>query len=156
MTEPATPTASAMSVTSMTPALPRTAPVIGLDNQFWWDGAAIAELRIQECADCGRLRHPPGPMCPACHSLNWHHRRASGRGTVHSYTVHHARFADLPNPYLVALIDLEEGVRVVSNLVDIEPAAVCIGLPVEVVFRHSGGAQTIPLFRPAATGARPE
>ncbi|KAB2339094.1 hypothetical protein F8566_49000 [Actinomadura rudentiformis] len=125
-------------------------PAIGLDTAFYWDGAKEGELRIQCCADCGALRHPPGPMCPKCHSVKRDHVVASGRGEVHSYVVHH--HPPVPGktpPYVVAVIDLDEGVRVVGNVNGCAPEDVSIGMPVQVVFERVDDDLTLPQWIPA-------
>ncbi len=140
------------------PARPnlRPRPVVNRDNAFFWDGVAAGELRIQRCVSCGELRHPPGPMCPHCRSTDWDHVVASGRGTVHANVVHH--HPPLPGvdvPHGVLLVDLEEGVRVVSEPVGMTPREVRIGMPVELEFRDLDDDMTVVAFRPAA-GALPE
>jgi uncharacterized OB-fold protein/acyl dehydratase len=136
------------------PALPpprRPRPAISDDTRFFWEGVDRGELRIQRCLACGRLRHPPGPMCPACRSLDWDAIVASGRGVVHSYVVpHHPRLPAFPERYVVALVDLEEGTRLVTNLVGVEPEAVRIGMAVELAVTRVDDELTLPLFRPAA------
>jgi uncharacterized OB-fold protein len=93
-------------------------------------------------------------MCPKCRSLDWDTLTASGRGTVHSFVVpHHPALPMFPQPYVVALIDLEEGTRLVSNLVEIAPEAVSIGMPVELTIVAVDDGLTLPLFRPGG-GAR--
>jgi uncharacterized protein len=132
-------------------------PAIGPDTRFFWDGARDGELRVQRCAECGRLRHPPGPMCPACHATEHDHVVANGRGTVHSYVVHH--HPPVPGrtpPFVVALVDLEEGVRVVGNLLDCPPGQVRIGMPVELVFEQVDEELTLPQWRPAGAPRTPE
>ena len=110
------------------------------ETRFWLEGAAAGELRIQRCAECGSLRHPPRPMCPTCHSLRWETVRASGKGTVYSYVVYHHRPpSGLEVPYAVLLVELEEGTRVVGNLVGADPGSVHVGDPVEVVFVSDDG-----------------
>jgi uncharacterized OB-fold protein len=124
------------------------------DTAFWLEGAAVGELRIQRCAACGVLRHPPRPMCPACNSLDWDFRKASGRGTVYSYVVyHHQPATGLEVPYTVLVVELEEGVRVVGNLVQADPKEVSVGMPVEVVFvADPGDDLVLPQWRPAGDG----
>jgi uncharacterized OB-fold protein len=127
----------------------RPHPAINEDSAFFWEGAAAGELRIQRCTSCGTLRHPPRPGCGACGSLDWDWTVASGRGTVHSFVVHH--YPPVPGfepPFLVALIDLEEGTRLISNLIEVEPAEARIGMPVEVTFVAVDDELTLPLFRP--------
>lgn len=132
----------------------RPRPSINEDNRFFWEGVARGELLIQRCAGCAVLRHPPRPMCPRCRSVDWDTVRASGRGTVHSYVVpHHPRMPGFPTPYVVVLVDLEEGTRLVSNLVDVAVDAVRIGMPVELVITAVDDGLTLPLFRPAPQGS---
>ncbi len=134
----------------------RPRPSINEDNRFFWEGVARGELLIQRCAACAALRHPPRPMCPRCRSLDWDTLRASGRGTVHSYVVpHHPRLPAFPAPYVVVLVDLEEGTRLVSNLVDVAVDAVRIGMPVELAITAVDDGLTLPLFRAARHG-RPD
>jgi uncharacterized OB-fold protein len=120
----------------------RSAP----DDAFFWDGAAAGRLLIQRCADCGGLRHPPAPMCGACGSLAWDTVEASGRGRVYSwmYSLHPNRPDDAPR--IVILVELEEGTRLVSNLVDPPHAGPYDDLPVIVDFRDDRGTPT-PYFR---------
>jgi uncharacterized OB-fold protein len=117
------------------------------DTRFFWDGAREGRLLIQRCKDCATLRHPPGPMCPACQSLEWDTVQSSGKGTVYSFVVmHHPQIPPFEYPNTVLLVELEEGTRLVSQLVDSSAAEIDIGTPVEVVFREEDGF-TFPLFR---------
>src|SRR5215472_6180346 len=123
----------------------RPRPAIGDDTRFFWEGVERGELLIQRCPACGALRHPPRPMCPRCRSLDRDTVRASGRGTVYSYVVpHHPRLPAFPERYVVALVDLEEGSRLVTNLVGVAPEDVRIGMPVVVEITTAGGL-TLPL-----------
>ncbi len=127
----------------------RPRPAVSADTAFFWEGAQRGELLIQRCANCGTLRHPARPMCGACGSLDWEAVRSSGRGEVYSYVVHH--HPPVPGfavPFVVALIELEEGTRIVSNLEGVAPEDVAIGLPVEVFFETIDDDLTLPLFRP--------
>jgi len=132
------------------PAAPRRPrPAVNDDNRFFWDAVARGELRIQRCASCGKLRHPPRPMCPKCQSLEWDTIRASGKGTVHSYVVpYHPQLPMFPQPYIVVLVDLAEGTRLVSNLIDIAPEEAKVGMPVELVMVEVEEGFSLPLFRP--------
>jgi len=126
----------------------RPRPATNEDTAFFWEGAARGELLIQRCASCGTLRHPPRPACPSCRSLEWDTQRAGGRGTVHSYVVHHhPPVPGFEPPYVVVLVELEEGTRLVSNLVDADPSEVSIGMPVEVEFVRVDDELTLPLFK---------
>ena len=129
----------------------RLAPAIGPDTEFFWNGLRERKLLIQRCGGCGALRHPPRPMCPKCRSLDWDAIESSGRGTVYSYVMpHEPRFPFFDYPYIVVLVDLDEGVRLVSNLVDINPADVAVGMPVEVYYETFDGGLVLHQFRPAA------
>ena len=132
------------------PRVRRPRPGITHDSQFFWDGIQRGQLLIQRCTGCGELRHPPGPMCPACHSLEWDSAPASGRGSVYSFVVfHHPPIPpfDYPNP--IALVELEEGVRIVSNLVGIAAGDVKIGMPVVCRIAEVEDGYKLPQFHPA-------
>lgn len=127
----------------------RRAPLATRDDQFFWDGVAAGELRLQRCASCGKLRHPPCPMCPWCHSLASRIERASGRGIVYSYVIpRHTAIESDGDPVIVALIELEEGARLVSNLCGVAPDAVRNGMAVEVFFTEFEDGVRLHQFRP--------
>jgi len=127
----------------------RLAPSMTADTQFFWDGVKEHRLLIQQCAVCSALRHPPRPMCPECHSLEWGTVEASGLGTVYSSVIpHHPPLPWFPDPYVVALVDLAEGTRIVTNIVGIAPDLVTIGMPVRVRFEHFDDGLVLPLFGP--------
>lgn len=128
----------------------RAAIAVGRDNAFFWEGVDAGELRVQRCEGCGVLRQPPQPLCDRCGSTEQGFVVSSGRGTVYSHVTHH--YPPLPGvqlPHTVLLVELEEGVRVVSELAPGEdPAAVAIGAPVRVAFEQVPGAnRTLPVFR---------
>jgi hypothetical protein len=126
-------------------------PVISHDTEFFWAGMTAGELRIQHCPSCGRLRHPPGPMCPSCGAGKQDWVVAAGSGTVFSYVVHHhPKVPGKTLPFVVALVELEEGVRMLGELVDIDPARVGIGLPVELALTRIDDELTLPFWRPAS------
>jgi uncharacterized OB-fold protein len=130
----------------------RLAPAITPDTEFFWNGLRESKLLIQRCGGCGQLRHPPRPMCPNCRSLDWETIESSGRGTVYSYVMpHEPKFPFFDYPYVVALVELEEGVRLVSNLTDIDPADVTPGMPVEVYYRTFDNDLVLHQFRPSAS-----
>ncbi len=127
----------------------RLAPSMTADTQFFWDGAKRGQLLLQRCGACATLRHPPRPMCPHCHSLEWDVIEASGRGTVYSFVMpRHPPLPFFEDGYIVALVALEEGVRIVSNLVDVAPEDAWIGLPVKVRFDSFDGDIVLPVFVP--------
>jgi len=127
----------------------RLAPAISPDTEFFWNGLREQKLLIQRCASCGALRHPPRPMCPKCRSLDWEAIASSGRGAVYSYVMpHEPRFAYFEYPYIVVLVELAEGVRLVSNLCDIDPADVTVGMQVEVCYQRFDNDLVLHQFRP--------
>ena len=90
-------------------------------------------------------------MCPHCQSLEWETLRSTGRGTIYSYVItHHPPIPPFEYPFATVLIELEEGIKFVSSLLDIELEQVAIGMPVEVVFHEVEEGFTLPLFRPAS------
>ncbi|MGP5163118.1 Zn-ribbon domain-containing OB-fold protein [Arthrobacter rhombi] len=132
----------------MTKAL-RPRPAINKDNEFFFASLHDGDLTIQQCGGCEELRHPPVPMCPQCHSLDWSPAVMSGRGTVFSYVVmHHPIVPPFEAGYLVAVIELEEGPRVVMNLEGVEPEQVGIGMPVIVTAEKMDEDLVLPVARP--------
>lgn len=128
----------------MTRPLPLSTP----DSRWWWDGIDSETLLIQRCDGCSRLRHPPLPSCPHCHSLDWSRVPASGRGTVHSVTVlHHPPLPGFDYPLAAAVIQLAEGTRLVSNVVGVPPEQVRIGQAVEVEFFAAAEGTKLHRFR---------
>lgn len=118
------------------------------DDAFFFAGALVGELRLRRCAACGRLRHPPTPMCGACHSTAVDWVVAAGTGVVHAWILsRHPARPDEP-ARVVALVDLPEGCRVVTDLVDTDPGRVRVGMPVTVCFPALDGV-VLPCFRPA-------
>ncbi|WP_307840878.1 bifunctional MaoC family dehydratase N-terminal/OB-fold nucleic acid binding domain-containing protein [Streptomyces sp. GESEQ-4] len=134
-----------------TPKAPRPRPVINRDNAGFWEGVDRHQLLIQRCTGCATLRFPWLPGCNACGGLDWDTVEASGEGTVYSYVVmHHPPFPALDPPYAVGLIELAEGVRMISNVVGVPYDKVRIGLPVRLEFQRyedPGGALVLPVFR---------
>jgi uncharacterized protein len=123
-------------------------PVISRDTAFFWDGTSAGELRIQRCGGCGALRHPPGPMCPACGAAKPEHVVAAGTGEVYSYVVqHHPPIPGRKLPIVVALVQLPEGVRMVGELLGVSPERLRIGLPVRAEFVRVDDTLTLPAWR---------
>jgi uncharacterized OB-fold protein/acyl dehydratase len=121
----------------------------GHDNAWWWEACDQGRLLIQRCRDCGRLRHPPRPMCGECQSTRWDSLQASGRGSVHSYTIlHHPPIPGYELPLPVALIDLEEGTRLVANVAGCRPEDLHIGMKVECMFEKVDESTQLPFFYP--------
>jgi uncharacterized OB-fold protein len=121
---------------------------MGLDNAWWWQMADAGKLGIQRCLGCHTLRHPPRPMCGDCHSLAWDAVESSGRGTICSFTVlHHPQFPGYQYPLIIVLVDLEEGTRLTSQLVDCAPEDVDFGLPVQMLVRRDPDGFALPVFK---------
>lgn len=129
----------------------RSWPAISEDTVFFWEGATGGELRIQQCTVCGTLTHPPQAACAACRSFELGYVVASGRGEVYSHvTFHRPLSAPFTEPYNVSVVELEEGVRMVSQVVDVAVDDVHIGMAVTVVFVEVEPGLVLPLFRPLA------
>jgi uncharacterized OB-fold protein len=126
--------------------LPRITP----DNRPFWEAVRRHELRLQRCMDCRSFWYPPGPVCPDCLSERFEWRRVSGRGTISSWVVFHKvyfpAFAD-EVPYAVVQVALEEGPRLISNLIGVPREEIAIGMPVEVVFDDVTPELSLPRFR---------
>ncbi|MFD8866230.1 bifunctional MaoC family dehydratase N-terminal/OB-fold nucleic acid binding domain-containing protein [Streptomyces sp. NPDC059590] len=128
----------------------RPRPVINRDNEGFWAGVAEHRLLIQRCTGCGTLRFPWLPGCGACGCQEWETVEASGAGTVFSYVVmHHPPFPAFDPPYAVGLIELVEGVRMISNITGVPYDKVRIGMPVELEFLRVDADLELPVFRGA-------
>jgi uncharacterized OB-fold protein len=127
-------------------------PLADLDTQPFWDGCREGRLLVPRCRACGETRWPPGPMCPACRSAETDWIEASGRGAVYSWVVvtHpvHPALVDQV-PYVVGLVELDEGVRIVSNITGCAPEEVVAEMPVEVYFEEVAEDVRLPNFRRA-------
>ncbi|MFE9766713.1 bifunctional MaoC family dehydratase N-terminal/OB-fold nucleic acid binding domain-containing protein [Streptomyces sp. NPDC005808] len=126
----------------------RPRPVINRDNAGFWEGVGRHELLIQRCGGCGVLRFPWLPGCNTCGCLEWDTVEARGDGTVYSYVVmHHPPFPAFDPPYAVGLIELPEGVRMVSNVVGVPYDKVRIGMAVRLEFQRYDDELELPVFR---------
>jgi uncharacterized OB-fold protein len=126
-------------------------PLVGHDDQFFWDGVADRRLLLQRCASCGAMRHPPRPMCPSCRSLDWEPFEAAGSGTILSYVIpRHPVPPGFDDPYVVVLVELDEGARIVSSFAG-TVEEVRNDLAVEVVYEPvEPGGRLMHRFRPKA------
>ncbi|WP_030762722.1 bifunctional MaoC family dehydratase N-terminal/OB-fold nucleic acid binding domain-containing protein [Streptomyces sp. NRRL F-2664] len=126
----------------------RPRPVVNRDNQGFWDGVRDHRLLIQRCTSCATLRFPWLPGCNSCAGSDWDTVEASGAGTVFSYVVmHHPPFPAFDPPYAVALVELAEGVRMISNITGVPYDKVRIGLPVQLEFLRVDDDLELPVFR---------
>jgi uncharacterized OB-fold protein len=131
-------------------------PAISTLSEPYWQGLKRHELKMQKCSDCGKLWYPPAPFCPDCWSRNCTWQQLSGRGKVNSWVVfHQAYFSSVKDdiPYNVAEVELEEGPRLLTNLVGIDNVDIAIDMPVEIVFDDVTDDVTLAKFRPAGRTA---
>jgi uncharacterized protein len=128
-------------------------PVPSAESQAYWDGLRDRKLLMPRCDACGKYWFPPSLLCPHCNATKWTWTSTSGRGRIFSYVVYHRiyhpGFAD-EVPYAVAVIELDEGPRMVSNVIGIAPDKVACDLRVEVVYQPITDTITLPKFKPAA------
>lgn len=127
-------------------------PAITTLNAPYWDGLKRRELKMPKCNDCGKIWYPPSPFCPSCWSREFSWQQLSGRGKVSSWVVfHQAYFSSYKDdiPYNVAEVELEEGPRLLTNLVGIENEDIAMGLPVEIVYDDVTEDVTLAKFQPA-------
>ncbi len=134
-----------MSTTAYLKPLPEPSP----DTKPFWDGLNAGKLLLQTCADCGKARHYPRPVCPHCYSMQHRWVAASGRGRVHAWTIAHHPFHPgfKPElPYTLVTVDLDEGVRMNAQLRNTDPAKLKMGTPVRVAFELAATDLTLPVF----------
>jgi uncharacterized protein len=130
-----------------TPTPQAIRPSVNRDTEYFWEGTRQGELRIQRCGGCGLLRHPPGPMCPECGATKPKYLVSEGYGVIYSYVVHHhPQVPGKQTPFVIALVELDEGVRMLGEF-DGEPV---VGQRVEVVFTKVDDELTMPSWRPRA------
>jgi uncharacterized OB-fold protein len=141
-----------------TPVYDKPLPKLTPLNRPFWEAATRGELRLQRCKSCGRHWYPIEPRCPKCLGPEYEWAQVSGRGTVLSFVVFHqvydARFRQSV-PYNVALVELDEDVRMITNIVGIADDAIEVGMPVAVEFDPVNADVAIPRFRPRASNGTP-
>ncbi len=128
-----------------TKAEPRPTP----ETEPFWEGCAAGELRLQHCSACDTHYFPPRPFCPTCLSDEVEWQPVSGRGTLHTYVINHRAAPGFEAPYAIAVVQLDEGPRMMSNIVGVEqtPEALVLDMPLQVEFETRGGVQ-LPVFGP--------
>lgn len=121
------------------------APQPNPETQPYWDAATAGRLVIRRCGSCGKLHHYPRAVCPFCFADATEWQTASGRGTIYAYSI--MRRAEVA--YAIAYVTLDEGVTMLTNIVDCEFDSLRIGQPVRVVFKPTSGGPPLPMFTPA-------
>ena len=131
----------------------RTLPQPTPETQAYWDGTKAGELRVQRCDECAHTYSPPRPFCPKCASRKVTWIKASGRATLYSYVIHHRPMPGFTPPYSIAVVELEEGPRMMTNIVECPqtPEALQLDMPLQVTFVAISETITLPQFKPAVT-----
>jgi len=128
----------------------RPLPVPTPETLHFWEGAKAGELRLQRCDACRHVYFPPRPFCPKCASRKVSVFKASGRAKLYSYVINHRPAPGFTSPYSIAVVELAEGPRMMTNIVGCPqtPEALQLDMPLEVVFEKQTDAIALPLFRP--------
>lgn len=132
-------------------SLPAPAPRINPESAPFWGATASGKLLLRRCPNCDSVVWYPRTMCPQCWHIGTEWFEASGHGSIYSFTVVHkaeGAYRDV-TPYVVAYVELAEGPRIMTNVVEVDPSSVRVGQPVEVVFHDTGSGSALPRFRPA-------
>ncbi len=126
--------------------LPQPTP----ETKPFWDGAKKHELWVQRCKDCRKSYFYPRPFCPRCFSWNVEWSKTSGKGKLYSFVINHRPPPNFQGPYVIAVVELDEGARMMTNLVGVDPSPdkIRCDMPVEVVFEDVTETITLPKFRP--------
>lgn len=134
----------------MPPEPKRVVPIPTPETKPFWQGTREGELRLQRCNACTHVYFPPRPFCPKCagRSVSWF--ATSGRGTLYSYVIHHRPMPGFTPPYSIAVVQLDEGPRMMTNIIDCPqtPEALQLDMRVEVVFKQLNDEIFLPQFRP--------
>ena len=134
--------------------MPRPLPQPTPETLHFWEGTRAGELRLQRCEGCTKVYFPPRPFCPACACRDVTIFAASGRATLHSYVINHRALpgSGFEAPYAIAVAELEEGPRMMTNIVECPqtPEALVLDMPLEVVFEPVSDSIHLPLFRPTS------
>ena len=131
----------------------RPVPRVDEESRPFWEACARHELYVQKCQTCGTAFYYPRAFCPEDLSPDFEWLRCSGKGTVYTFTItRQNQSSGFRNkvPYVMAYVELEEGVRMLTNIVDCDPESVTIGMSVEVTFEDVTPEVSVPLFRPAS------
>jgi uncharacterized OB-fold protein len=125
------------------------------ETSHFWEGTKEQELRLQRCDDCSEVYFPPRPFCPKCSSRSVSVFKASGKATLYSYVINHRPHPALDSPYSIAVVELDEGPRMMTNIVNSEqtPEALQLDMPLKVTFDAVSDDITLPYFEPAGASA---
>lgn len=136
--------------TSEASALPVPAPEVQQETAAFWEATDRGVFLLQRCADCGLVIWYPRYVCPSCHHTNLANFEASGRGTIYSLTLTTRGILEYKDcgPYVLAFVELAEGPKMLTNIVEADPAFLAIGQQVEIVFHDTGSGNALPRFRP--------
>ena len=120
------------------------------ETQHFWDGAKAGDLKLQQCDDCGHVYFPPRPFCPSCSSRAVSVFTASGKATLHSYVINQRPHPAFEGPYSIAVVELEEGPRMMTNIINVDqtPETLQLDMPLEVVFEPLDDEISLPYFQP--------
>lgn len=126
--------------------LPKPTP----ETEHFWDGTRLGELRLQRCDDCEQVYFPPRPFCPSCASREVSVFTASGKASLYSYVINHRAHPAFDGPYSIAVVQLEEGPRMMANIINVEqtPEALVLDMPLEVIFEKLDEQISLPYFQP--------
>jgi len=128
-------------------------PGISEENKPFWDYMKQHEFRVQKCLGCGKLFYPPSMMCPHCHHMESEWVKLSGKAKVYSFIIvrqaRHPAFAK-EAPYVVAIIETEEGIRYTTNIIGCKPEEVYVDMPVDIVYEDVNDKITLPKFKPVS------
>ena len=131
----------------------RPLPVPTPETKHFWEGTAVGELRLQCCDDCRHIYFPPRPFCPKCASRKVSVITSSGKAKLYSYVIHHRPAPGFTPPYAIAVVELDEGPRMMSNIVGCPqtPDALMLDMPLQVTFEQQNEQITLPFFKPAGS-----
>lgn len=131
--------------------LPRPTP----ETEHFWAGTRLGELRLQRCDECDDVYFPPRPFCPSCASREVSVFTASGRASLYSYVINHRPHPAFDGPYSIAVVQLAEGPRMMSNIVNVDqtPEALVLDMPLEVIFEELDEQISLPYFQPVGASA---
>jgi uncharacterized OB-fold protein len=143
-------------VSTQARSLPAPPPAVNPETKEFWAATAEGRLLLKHCLDCGSVIWYPRAICPECSSMDTDWFEASGRGRLYSYTVNYRGEGAYQGcaPFVLAYVELDEGPRIMTNIVAADGVDLAVGLPVEVVFHDTGDDSALPRFRPAAPRTR--